>query len=135
MVLAADWAVGEVLWSMLWLFLFIIWIFLAFRVFMDIFRDHEMSGWAKALWVLFVIVFPFLGILVYLIARGGKMAQNEVRAAQKQEEQFRSYVQDVAGSGGGGGGTAAELERLAALRDKGVLTDEEFASLKAKALA
>ena len=134
MVLAADWAVGEVLWSMLWLFLFIIWIFLAFRVFMDIFRDHEMSGWAKALWVLFVIVFPFLGILVYLIARGGKMAQNEVRAAQKQEEQFRSYVQDVAGSGGGGG-TAAELERLAALRDKGVLTDEEFASLKAKALA
>jgi hypothetical protein len=134
MVLAADWAVGEVLWSMLWLFLFVIWIFLVFRVFMDIFRDHEMRGVSKALWVLFVVVFPYLGVLVYLIARGDKMAQNEVRSAQKQEEAFRSYVREAAGSGGGGG-TAAELERLAALRDQGVLTDEEFASLKAKALA
>ena len=133
MVLASDWAVGEALWSMFWFFLFIVWIFLVFRVFMDIFRDHELGGWAKALWVIGIIVFPFLGVLVYLIARGNKMAENEVRSAQRQQQQFASYVREVANDGGNS--TAAELERLAALRDKGVLTDDEFTSLKAKALA
>lgn len=132
MVLAADWAVGEVLWSMIWLFLFIIWIFLVFRVFQDIFRSRDMGGVAKALWVLFVVVLPYLGILAYLIVRGTKMAENEVNAVRQHEAQVRSYIQDVAGSSVS---PAAEIERLANLRQQGVLTDDEFASLKAKVLA
>jgi hypothetical protein len=129
----ADWQVGEVFLSFLWFFLFFIWIWLLITVFADIFRDHEMSGWAKAAWVIFVIILPYLGVFVYLIARGGSMAQRAVKQQQQAQEQFDSYVKSVAGSGGATS-TADELARLADLKSQGVISDAEFEQLKAKAL-
>ena len=130
----ADWQVGEVFLSFLWFFLFFIWIWLLIMVFADIFRDHEMSGWAKAAWIIFVIIFPYLGVFVYLIARGGSMAQRAAKQQQHAQQQFDSYVQSVASSGGGGS-TADELARLADLKSKGVISDAEFEQLKAKAIS
>ena len=125
----ADFALGEVFLSMLYFFLFFIWIWLLITVFADLFRSHDLSGWAKALWILFVIVVPYLGVLVYLIARGHKMQEHAVQAAQQQDAQFRQYVQQAAGSGGS---SADELARLADLKDRGVIDDAEFQSMKAK---
>jgi hypothetical protein len=119
-----------VFWTMLWFFLFFIWIWILIVVFADIFRSHDMGGFAKALWVIFVIIVPFLGVLIYLIARGGKMHERAAADARKQDEQFRAYVQDAAG-----GGSADELAKLADLHDKGVLTDAEFEAQKAKILS
>jgi hypothetical protein len=118
-------------WFMLWFFLWVIWIWLLIRIFADIFRS-ESSGWAKAGWVLFVVVLPFLGVLVYLIAQGGDMAQREVKSARAMQKAQADYIRDVAG---GGGGVATELEKLASLRDSGVITAEEFEAQKAKLLA
>ena len=132
-MLAYDYPILGVFWTMLWLFLWIAWLFILFRVVFDIFRSRDMGGWGKALWVLFVIVVPFLGVFVYLIARGHSMADRDVEQAQAQEAAFRSYVQDAAASGGGG--TADELAKLADLKAKGVLTDAEFEQQKAKLLA
>lgn len=127
----AAYSLGDALLTMLVFFLWIIWIYLLIIVFMDIFRSKDLSGIAKALWVLFVIILPFLGVLVYLIARGDKMQEHAIGRAQAQQEQFDSAVRDAAGSGGG---SAAEVEKLAELRDKGVLSEEEFQAAKAKAL-
>jgi hypothetical protein len=99
-------------------------------IFMDIFRSHDMGGVAKTLWVLFVIFLPVLGILVYLIARGGSMHERALKQAQEQQQQFDQYVRQTAGSGG----SADELEKLAKLKDQGVITDQEFAAQKAKLL-
>jgi ABC-type multidrug transport system fused ATPase/permease subunit len=132
MVVGAEWHVGQVFWSMLWFFLFLIWIYLLITVFVDIFRSHDMGGWAKALWVIFVIVLPYLGVLVYLIARGHKMAEHAQQEAQRQDAAFREYVQQAAGSSGG---SADELARLGALKANGTLTDAEFEQAKAKLLA
>jgi ABC-type multidrug transport system fused ATPase/permease subunit len=131
MVLGNDWHVGEVFLSMMYFFLFFIWIWLLITVFADIFRDHTMSGGAKAAWVIFVIILPFLGVFVYLIARGGSMAERAAQQQQKADEQFKQYVQSAASSGS----TADELARLADLKSQGVITDAEFEQLKAKALA
>lgn len=132
MVSAAEFGTGEVFWSMLWFFLFFIWIWLLITIFADIFRSRDLSGWAKALWTVFVVVLPYLGVFVYLIARGHKMHEHAEQAAQEQDEAMRKYVQSVAPSGGG---TAAdEIARLAELRDKGVISEEEFQQGKAKAL-
>ena len=131
MVVAEEWHVGQVVWSMLWFFLFLIWIWLLITVFMDIFRSHDMGGFAKALWVIFVIIFPYLGVLVYFIARGHKMAEHAQAEAQRQDAAFRRYVQQASGSAGG---TADELARLADLRANGTLTDAEFDQAKAKLL-
>lgn len=117
-------------WFMLWFFLWMIWIMLLFRVFADIFRS-QISGWAKAGWTVFVIVLPFLGVLVYLIAQGGNMAQREVDQAMAMQDAQKSYIQSVAGSGG----TADELTKLASLRDQGVISDAEFQAQKERALA
>ncbi len=117
-------------WLMLWAFLWIIWIILLFRVFADIFRSDQ-SGWAKAGWTVFVIVMPFLGILIYLIAQGGNMAKRDLKTAQEIDEMQREYIRNVTSSGG----VAAELESLASLRERGVITDEEFQAQKAKLLA
>jgi len=132
----ADWQVGEVFLSFLWFFLFFIWIWLLITVFADIFRDHEMSGWSKAAWVIFVIILPYLGVFVYLIARGGGMAKRAMKQQEQAQQQFDSYVKSVAGPGGGGGATstADELARLADLKSKGVISDAEFEQLKAKAI-
>ena len=120
-----------VFWTILEIFVFIVWIWILIRIFADIFRSPDLSGWAKALWVLFVLFVPLVGVLVYLIARGGKMQQHARRDAQVQEQQFRSYVQDAAGSQS----TADQLAKLADLRDRGVITAEEFDREKAKVLA
>jgi hypothetical protein len=130
-VVGEEWHVGQVVWSMLWFFLFLIWIWLLITVFIDIFRSHDMGGFAKALWVIFVIIFPYLGVLVYFIARGGKMAEHAQQEAQRQDVAFRRYVQQASGSAGG---TADELARLADLRANGTLTDAEFDQAKAKLL-
>ena len=127
----AIWQVGQVFFSMLWFFLFFIWIWLLITVFADIFRSPDLGGWAKALWTIFVIVLPYLGVFVYLIARGHKMQEHAVQQAKAQDAAAREYIQSVSG---GSKSAADEVARLAELRDKGVLTDEEFQAAKAKAL-
>jgi ABC-type multidrug transport system fused ATPase/permease subunit len=112
-------------------FIFFLWIWLLIMIFADIFRSHDMGGLAKALWVIFVIIIPFLGVLIYLIARGGKMHERAAEAAAQQQKAFDEYVKQTAGSGGG---NADELAKLADLKDKGVLSDAEFAAQKAKLL-
>ena len=117
--------------TMLYFFLFIIWIWLLIMVFVDIFRSHDMGGFAKALWVIFVIVLPFLGVFVYLIARGGKMHERAAQQAAEQQKQFDAYVKQAAGSDT----TADQLSKLADLKSQGVITDAEFAAQKSKILA
>jgi hypothetical protein len=129
MLAAYTYPLLDFFWTMLWFFCFVLFFWLLFTVILDIFRSHDMGGLAKAGWVIFVIVLPFIGILVYLIARGGKMAEHRMAEAQQQDQQFRAYVKDATG-----GGTAEELSKLADLRSKGVLTDAEFEAQKAKIL-
>jgi len=123
----------NVFWSMLYFFLWIIWIWILIMVFIDIFRSRDLSGWGKALWFLFVLFIPLIGVLVYLIARGGKMQQHATRDAQQQDQQFRQYVQEAAASSPAS--TADQLSKLAELRDRGVISAEEFDREKAKVLA
>jgi hypothetical protein len=132
-MLFAEFGSGQVFWSMLWFFLFFIWIWLLIVVFADIFRSHDLSGWAKALWTIFIIVVPYLGVFVYLIARGHKMGEHAAEQAAAQEAQMREYVQNVASTSGGG--AADEIAKFADLRDKGVISEEEFQQAKAKALS
>ena len=129
----AEFGTGQVFWSMLWFFLFFIWIWMLIVIFGDIFRSPDLSGWGKALWSIFIIVLPYLGVFVYLIARGNKMQQHTIEAAQAQDAAMRQYVQQVAPPSGAG--TADEIARLAALRDQGVLSEAEFQQAKAKALS
>jgi len=129
---AAEFGTGQVFLSMLWFFLFFLWIYLLILIFGDIFRSGDLSGWAKALWTIFVIVLPFLGVFVYLIARGRKMGEHAAQAAEEQDAAMRKYVQSVASSNSKG--AADEIARLADLRDKGVINEEEFQQGKAKAL-
>ena len=120
-----------VFWTIFEIFLWVIWFWILITVFIDIFRSQDLNGWGKALWFLFVLFIPLIGVLVYLIARGGKMHERAVRTAQQQDQQFREYVQDAAGSGN----TADQLAKLADLRDRGVITPAEFEAQKAKVLA
>ncbi len=130
-MLAYDYPLLGLFWTMMIFFLFFAWLWLLFRVFADIFRSHEMGGWAKALWSIFVILVPFLGVFIYVIVYGKAMGERDVAAAQRREADFQDYVRQTASTSGG----ADELVKLAALRDQGVLTDEEFAAQKAKLLA
>jgi Short C-terminal domain/Phospholipase_D-nuclease N-terminal len=132
--LASDFGSGQVFLSMLWFFLFFIWIWLLIVVFSDLFRSHDLSGWAKAFWVIFIIILPYLGVLVYLIARGHKMAEHAQQAAAAQDAAAKAYIQSAVGSGGGGGSTADQLAQLADLKAKGVLDDAQFEAAKAKVL-
>ena len=119
--------------TMLYFFLFIIWIWLLIMVFVDIFRSHDMGGFAKALWVIFVIILPFLGVFVYLIARGGKMHERAAADAAQQQKAFDEYVRQAAGSSGEN--AADQLSKLADLKSQGVITDAEFDAQKSKILA
>lgn len=130
-MIAYDYPLLGVFWSIALFFLWFAWIVLLFRVFADIFRADDMGGWAKALWSIFVIVVPFLGVFVYVIANGDDMAKRRLDDARESDAAFRSYVQDAAGSGG----TAGELSKLAELHNQGVLTDAEFEQQKTKLLA
>ncbi len=126
----ADFGVGQAFLSILWFFLFLLWIMLVFHVISDVFRSHDLSGSAKALWLLFVILFPYIGIFVYLVVRGGKMHEHDVQAFQANEAAAREYIRTAAGTGS----AADELTRLADLKAKGVINDAEFQTLKAKVI-
>ena len=118
-------------WTIFEIFLWVIWIWILITVFIDIFRSHDLSGWAKALWFLFVLFIPLIGVVVYLIARGDKMHEHTVQAAQQQDAEVRSYIKQAAGSPS----PADQLAKLADLRDRGVITVQEFDQQKAKILA
>ena len=120
-------------WSMFIFFLWIIWIWILIWIFIDIFRSRDLSGGAKALWFLFVLFIPLVGVLVYLIARGGSMHERAVSQAQQQDQEFRQYVQQAAATAPAS--TADQLSKLADLRDRGVISAEEFEREKAKVLA
>ena len=131
-MLASQFGTGQVFWSMLYFFLFFIWIWLLISVFGDIFRSSDLSGGGKAAWCIFVIVVPYLGVFVYLIARGNKMGEHAAQAAQAQDAAFRSYVQEAANTAPS---DVDQLAKLATLHDQGVLDDAEYARMKAKVTA
>jgi len=118
-------------WTILEIFLWVIWIWILIMIMIDIFRSRDLSGWGKALWFLFVLLIPLIGVLVYLIVRGGSMHERAVQQAQQQDKEFRAYVQDAAGPQS----SADQLAKLADLRDRGVITAQEFEREKAKVLA
>jgi len=131
-MLAYTYPLADLFGTMLGFFLLIIWFWLLIIVFSDIFRSHDLGGGAKALWVIFVIILPFLGIFVYLIARGGKMHERAAKQAAQQQEAFDAYVKETAGAGAD---PTEQLTKLADLKQQGVITDAEFESQKAKILA
>jgi hypothetical protein len=129
-MLATSYPLLDAFWTILEIFLFIVWFWLLIVIFSDIFRSRDLGGGAKALWVLFVIIIPFIGILVYLIARGNSMHERAMQQAEEREKMLRGYVQDAAGSAS----TADELAKLADLKNSGAITEEEFQAGKAKVL-
>ncbi|WP_329021492.1 SHOCT domain-containing protein [Streptomyces sp. NBC_00690] len=130
-----DYPLLNLFWTMLWFFLWIMWLFLLFKVVGDIFRDHELHGWGKAGWVVLVIVLPYVGVLIYLIVRGKSMGKRDLQAVQDRDAAFKAYVRDAAGSGGGGGNGVNDLARLAELKERGVISDDDFQKAKEKLLA
>lgn len=130
MPIAADYPFLDVFWTMLIFFLWVCWIIVLFRVFADLFRRDDVSGWGKAAWCVFVIVLPFLGVLVYVIAHGGDMARRDVDQSRAQQAQFDDYVKTVAS-----GGPAAEIEKAKQLLDSGAINQQEYDAIKAKAVA
>ncbi|MGO9660896.1 MAG: SHOCT domain-containing protein [Acidimicrobiales bacterium] len=129
-MLAVTFGVGQVVYSIFWFFLFFIEIWLMVSVFIDIFRSHDLKGWAKALWVLLVLVVPLLGILVYFIVRGDKMRAHQIQVQQSQEQSLSDYVRHAAGRRS----PADELSRLAELKRDGVISEEEFQQLKSEVM-
>lgn len=130
----AEFGTGELLWSMLWFTLFFIWIWILIAVFADVFRSDDLGGWGKALWCVFVILLPYLGVFVYLIARGSRMHERDVAGMQAQRAAQDDYVRRAL-STQSGASTAEEIARLAELRDRGTITEAEFQALKAKTIA
>ena len=133
MVIAADYPFLNILWTMIIFFAWVAWIWILVTILIDVFRRRDESGWLKALWVVFLIVLPFIGVLVYLIVNHDGMAERSEKQAKAQQAQMDDYVRSVAG--GGGGGAAAEIEKAKQLLDSGAITQQEFDQLKAKALA
>ena len=134
LAVASSYPLLNLFWTMAEVFLWVMWISVLIMVFVDIFRSHDLSGWAKALWFLFVLFIPLIGVLVYLIARGGEMTDRATQRAQRQDEAYRSsYIQQAAASGPAT--TADQLAKLADLRDRSVISADEFEREKAKILA
>jgi len=132
-MLASSYPVLDAFLTILYFFMFFIWIWLLIVVFGDIFRSHDLGGMAKALWVILIIVIPYFGVFIYLIARGGKMHERAAQAAAQQQKAFDQYVRQAAGTPGED--TASQLSKLAELKNQGILTDAEFEAQKAKILA
>jgi len=132
MALLADYTFLDVFWSMLVFFIWVLWFILLFPVIIDIFSRHDIGGGGKVLWILFVILLPFLGVFVYLIAENDGMTQRTIAKAQAQQQQMDEYVRATAGSGGG---AAAEIDKAKQLLDGGAISQAEFDAIKAKALA
>ena len=129
-MIAADYPFLDVFWTMLVIFLWIAWFIILFRVLMDLFRRHDVSGLGKTAWIIFVILLPFLGVFVYIITQGRHMAERDMSDAQAAQSQFDDYVKTVAASSG----PAAEIEKAKGLLDSGSITQAEFDAIKAKAL-
>ncbi|UIX35089.1 SHOCT domain-containing protein [Streptomyces sp. GQFP] len=126
--LAYDFPLLSAFWTMLWFFLWIMWFVLLFRIITDIFRDDTMNGWAKAGWLVFCVVLPFLGVFVYVIARGKNMGRREIKQARAQQEELNAYIRQTAA--GGRTSSVDELARLSEIRAHGDITDEEFRRAK-----
>jgi hypothetical protein len=129
MPIAADYPFLDVLWTIIIFFCWVIWIWIVITVFIDVFRRDDIGGWHKAAWVVFVIILPFLGVLVYLIAQHDGMRRRSEKQAQAQKQAFDDYVRDTAG------GSSGEIAKAKELLDSGAITQEEFDKLKAKALS
>jgi uncharacterized membrane protein YcjF (UPF0283 family) len=129
MLIAADYPFLEVLWTMILFFAWLAWIWIAITVFVDIFRRHDISGWGKVAWVVFVIILPFLGVLIYLIAQHDGMRERSTKSAQAQQQAFDQYVKEAAG------GSAAEIAKAKELLDAGTISQAEFDRIKQRALA
>ena len=123
-MLYAEWQVGQVFFSMLWFALFFLWIWTVILVFSDIFRSRDLGGWSKALWTLFVLLLPYLGVFMYLIVRGHKIGEHRLRDVEQQEAAMHSYIRSVAAT------PTSDLGKLAELRDSGVIDDAEFEAMK-----
>jgi hypothetical protein len=132
MVIASSYPFLNILWTTLIFFAWVIFIWIAITVLIDVFRRHDLSGWGKAGWTIFIVLIPWIGVLVYLIANHDGMTERKIKDAQTQRAQFDEYVRATAGSGGG---AAGEIEKAKQLLDSGAITQAEFDSLKAKALA
>ncbi len=132
-MLAADYPFLDLMWTMLIFFIWILWFWLLFTVFADVFRRHDISGWAKAAWLIFTILLPFLGVFVYLITQNTGMTERNLERARAQKAQFDDYVRQTAGESGGG--ATAEIERAKSLLDSGAITQSEFDAIKQKARA
>ena len=131
MVFAADYPFLDIFWTMIIFFVWVIWIWIVIGVVADVFSRHDISGWAKAAWIVFVVVLPWLGVLIYLIVNGSKMAERRTRQSEDARAEFDDYVKTVAAPGG----AAAEIEKAKQLLDSGAITQDEFEAIKAKALA
>jgi hypothetical protein len=130
-MLAADYPFLDILWTMLIFFAWVIWFWLLITVFADLFRRHDIGGGMKTLWIIFVILLPFLGVFIYLISQGKSMAERNVKGMQAQQAQMDAHIKSVASSGG----AADEIDKAKKLLDSGAITQTEFDAIKAKALA
>jgi hypothetical protein len=126
-MLIADYSLGDALLTVIWIFLFVAWIMVLFAIIGDLFRDHELSGWGKAAWILFLIIVPFFAALVYLIARGHGMRDRSIKEQAEVRHHFESYVRETAGTS-----PVDELHKLNDLKEKGAISDAEFERMKAK---
>ncbi|MCX4730674.1 SHOCT domain-containing protein [Streptomyces sp. NBC_01363] len=136
-----DYPMLDLFWTMLWFFLWIMWLFLLFKVISDIFRSHDLGGWGKAGWLIVTLLLPYIGVLVYVIVRGKSMSKRDIKEAQDRDAAFKAYVREAAGTSDASGADATkkgshveDLAKLAELKDKGAITEEEYQRAKTKLL-